>query len=117
MDHWSEIHHKMNTVYRCISCKKLFATVKHKKAHTKAKIHQKQTVTFETVSKVNELYKDPGDILPFKLGSAPFVEKCDSIKDSSKVFNGESTLINGKTPYLKSQRRKSHLDCAETNAL
>ena len=72
MDHWSEIHHKMNTVYKCMSCRKLFATVKHKKAHTKAKIHQGQSVTFETVSKTNELYKDPGDTLPFKLGSAPF---------------------------------------------
>ena len=64
MDHRSEIHHKMNIVYRCISCKKLFAaiaTVKHKKAHTKAKIHQGQTVSFETVSKIHELYMDPGE--------------------------------------------------------
>ena len=58
MDHWSEILHKMNSVYKYQSCKKLFVTIKHKKVRAKAKIHQGQTVSFETVSKINDLYTD-----------------------------------------------------------
>ena len=66
MDHWSEIHHKINTVYRC---KKLFATVEHK-------LIPKQKSTRDNLCHLKLSQKPKSYIwIPFKIGSAPFRQK------------------------------------------
>ena len=40
-----------------------------KKSHSKSKFHSGQDVQFETITTSNDQFIDPGDILPYKLGS------------------------------------------------
>lgn len=72
MDHWRDKHSKTKTHYKCLSCRRLFATNKHKKAHEKSKLHQGQSVEIELVEKPNESYIDPQDKLPYQLGTVDY---------------------------------------------
>ena len=72
IDHWKDKHSKIKTHYKCLSCRRLFATNKHKKSHQKSKIHEGQNVELELVEKTNELYIDPQDKLPYQLGTAEY---------------------------------------------
>ena len=53
-------------------CRRTYGTIKRKKSHAKPKFHHGQNVQFETVIKPNEQFIDPGDILPYQLGSPSY---------------------------------------------
>ena len=69
MKHWSKIHHQSDTVFKCKLCRRTYGSTKHKKSHSKSKFHSGQDVQFETITTSNDQFINPGDILPYKLGS------------------------------------------------
>lgn len=72
MEHWKNIHNETCTIFKCKLCKKLFATVKHKKSHEKCNFHKGQSVQFEIIDKGNDAYVDPKGILPYQIGTPTF---------------------------------------------
>lgn len=63
--HWIKMHHQIHRLYVC-SCKRHFATRKHIKCHLK---HEKDHRETESQMRPNCNYRDPGDKLPYQLGT------------------------------------------------
>ena len=114
MKHWSIIHYESDTVYKCKLCRRTYGTIKHKKSHAKSKFHHGQNVEFETVIKPNEQFIDPGDILPYQLGSPSFCSEMrktqGSIQSIQRKIDAERLSAN--LPHM-SEEDKSHKLCRD----
>lgn len=72
MDHWKDKHIDTKTYYKCLNCRQLYGTNKHKKAHEKSKLHKGETVKMELITKSNDKFIAPKGKLPYQLGSKGF---------------------------------------------
>ena len=72
-------------------CRRTYGTIKQKKTHAKPKFHHGQNVQFETVIKPNEQFIDPGDILPYQLGSPSYRSEMRKTQRSIK----EKLMLRG----------------------
>ena len=114
MEHWSIIHHESDTVNKCKLCRRTYGTMKHKKSHAKSKFHHGRNVQFVTVIKPNEQFIDPGDMIPYQLGSPSYRSEMRktqrSIQSLQRKIDAERWSAN--LPHV-SEEDKSHKLCRD----
>ncbi|MCG8044658.1 MAG: hypothetical protein N0E48_03060 [Candidatus Thiodiazotropha endolucinida] len=106
MDHWKSVHTETDSSYKCKICRRLYGTIKHKKAHEKTECHSGQHVEFETIVKPNINYIDPKDKLPYQLGTKEF-------RNDMRKVQRELASAKRKVDALEWQRRHSELSVEE----
>ena len=101
--HWNKVHRERIYFRECQMCQEKFYTLESARDHRIKEVHGKSLTILKLISMKNDLFVDPGGVLPYHTGSA---KKRSTVTHSHTTENPVVGLGNGHVLQMSPVARK-----------